>query len=233
MALAVLLLGLILVVANLFGGVLLDLPAFVTGRPWNAHPEGLLARAHEGFGVVALFSLPLAIGVLAVGWAGMQLAGGRLGRLGALLCLVGGWAFGFLVGPLLGMVYQRRVEAVGWQALSGQSASAEEWGRIYFDRVPPASRRLGALGELERRASGNDAAALVDLVGAVFRRENDPDLRRLKHPAAERLAVLAAAHPNRFLLSHLVAEIRSRGWEDDPDAARLLAVWEERIRGGL
>src|SRR5436309_3372422 len=87
---AVLAVGLTVVVAVLLGGVVLDLRSFLAGKPWRDRPAGLLARAHEGLSVTALFSVPLAVGVLLVGWAGARLVGVRLGRRGAVLWFGGG-----------------------------------------------------------------------------------------------------------------------------------------------
>ncbi len=59
----------------------------------------------------------------------------------------------------------------------------------------------------------------------------DPDLESLRRTASPRLAAAAATCPDRFLLSHLVADIGRHGWEGDPDCAALVAVWERRVEG--
>jgi hypothetical protein len=96
-----------------------------------------------------------------------------------------------------------------------------------------AEVRARALAELTRRAASPDPRTLADLVTALcsVKERDDPDLERLRREASPRLADVAAACPDRFLLSHLVATIRRHGLEDDPDCARLVAVWEGRVVG--
>jgi len=225
-----------------------DLRSFAAGVPWDDRPGGLLARACEGSGIAALFGLPPALGLAAVGWGTAGWFGVRRRGRVAGLCGLTGLAVAVLGGPAAGAAYQRRAEAVRWRAAASLSVpTVNDWDRLYFGPVPPAFRRpdawpaaLGlvvdrnrsanalcevadrvrrdrtdeahgvrrrALAELERRADGADADDLVDLVAAACRRRDDPDLTRLKHRAAERLAVAAETHPDRFLLSHLVADV--------------------------
>src|SRR5579884_1091926 len=266
---AVVVLGWAVAVVGVLGGLVADLRSFA-GGPWDDRPGGLLARACEGSGIAALFGLPPALGLAAVGWGTAGWFGVRRRGRVAGLCGLTGLAVAVLGGPAAGAAYQRRAEAVRWRAAASLSVpTVNDWDRLYFGPVPPAFRRpdawpaaLGlvvdrnrsanalcevadrvrrdrtdeahgvrrrALAELERRADGADADDLVDLVAAACRRRDDPDLTRLKHRAAERLAVAAETHPDRFLLSHLVADVWRHGWEDDPDCRRLVAVWRRRV----